>query len=138
MPWPTRGVYFFFEPGEVRSVDPARPRIVRVGTHALTAGSNTTLWQRLAQHRGTKQSVGGNHRGSIFRLLVGAALAIRHPALACPTWALGSSAERSIRENERHLEAAVSEYTGRMTVLWLPLEDDPGPNSLRGYIEKNT
>jgi hypothetical protein len=138
MPWPTRGVYFIFEPNEVRSIDPACPRIVRVGTHAMTAGSSTTLWHRLAQDRGTKQPVGGNHRGSIFRLLVGAALAIRNPALACLTWDSGSSAERSIRENERHLEAAVSEHIGRMTVLWLSVEDEPGPDSSRGYIEKNT
>ncbi len=137
MPWPTRGVYFFFEPNELRAVD-ARARIVRVGTHALTPGSRTTLWQRLAQHRGTKRTASGNHRGSIFRLLVGAALTAQSPALACPTWGSGSSAERSIRENERHLEAAVSEYIGRMKVLWLPVEDKPGPDSARGYIEKNT
>jgi len=41
---------------------------------------------------------GGNHRGSIFRLLVGAALTNQNPALRCPTWGSGSSAERSIRE----------------------------------------
>ena len=137
MNWPKRGVYFFYEPNELRSVD-ARPRIVRVGTHALTAGSSTTLWRRLAQHRGTKRPVGGNHRGSIFRLLVGAALAARDPSLTCPTWGSGSSAARSIREDERHLEGAVSEYIGSMAVLWLPVEDEPGPNSSRGYLERNT
>ena len=137
MNWPKHGVYFFFEPSELRACD-AQARIVRVGTHALKAGARSTLWGRLAQHRGTQQLVGGNHRGSIFRLLVGAALAARSPDLACPTWGSGSSAKRSIRENERHLEAAVSEYIGGMTVLWLPMEDEPGSDSLRGYIEKNT
>ena len=64
-------------------------------------------------------------------------MAVRNPALVCPSWGLGSSAERSIREGERHLEAAVSEYLGKMTMLPLPLEDEPGRNSLRGFIEKN-
>ena len=40
--WPRHGVYFFYEPGEVR-VD-GRDRVVRVGTHALTATSRTALW----------------------------------------------------------------------------------------------
>jgi len=137
MAWPKRGVYFFFEPNELREID-ARPRIVRVGTHALTAGSRSTLWKRLAQHRGTKRTIGGNHRGSIFRLLVGAALAVHDPPLTCPSWGLRRAAGRSTRQSERHLEAAVSEYLGRMTVLCLPLEDEPGRGNLRGYIEKNT
>jgi hypothetical protein len=34
--WPERGLYFFFEPGELRE-DGAHLRVVRVGTHALTA-----------------------------------------------------------------------------------------------------
>src|SRR5690606_41344613 len=67
---PTRGVYFFFEPGEFRE-DGQTPRVVRVGTHAVSTGSRTTLWQRLAAHRGRtggRHPGGGNHRGSIFRL----------------------------------------------------------------------
>src|SRR5437764_47154 len=70
--WPRRGVYFFFESGEGRS--DSGPRVVRVGTHALKDGSGTTLWTRLSQHRGSMGTGGGNHRGSIFRLLVGAAI----------------------------------------------------------------
>jgi len=38
--WPGQGVYFFFEPGEVRA--DGRDRVVRVGTHALTATSQAT------------------------------------------------------------------------------------------------
>ncbi|HTV26286.1 MAG TPA: hypothetical protein VMF32_00715 [Xanthobacteraceae bacterium] len=71
MNWPQRGVYFFFEPGELRSDTGNGPRVVRVGTHALTDTSRTTLWKRLSQHRGTGNAGGGNHRGSIFRLLIG-------------------------------------------------------------------
>lgn len=74
MDWPQRGVYFFFEAGEQRSFSGAGDRVVRVGTHAVTDKSRTTLWARLSQHRGSAKSGGGNHRGSIFRLLVGRAL----------------------------------------------------------------
>lgn len=35
--WPSQGVYFFFEPAEVRAG--GGDRVVRVGTHALTATS---------------------------------------------------------------------------------------------------
>ena len=72
--WPQRGVYFFFEDGELRSTSGPGPRVVRVGTHAITEKSTTTLWARLSQHRGPARTGAGNHRGSIFRLLVGEAL----------------------------------------------------------------
>ena len=54
--WPKRGVYFFMEPGETRSHSGRGPRIVRVGTHALKAGSGATLWKRLYQHQGVARS----------------------------------------------------------------------------------
>lgn len=74
MDWPARGVYFLREAGESRSDTGTGPRIVRVGTHALKAGGSTTLWGRLSTHRGQVRSGGGNHSGSIFRLIVGTAL----------------------------------------------------------------
>lgn len=46
MDWPHRSVYFFREPLEMRSETGAGPRIVRVGTHALKAGSGTKLYPR--------------------------------------------------------------------------------------------
>ncbi len=137
MPWPNRGAYFFFEHGELRSDSGSGPRVVRVGTHALTKGTKTTLWGRLSQHRGVHRTRGGNHRGSVFRLLVGTALMTRDPALTCSTWAVGSSANREIRDTEHDLEVLVSMTIGQMPFLWLGIEDDPGPASLRGYIERN-
>src|SRR4051812_44969055 len=77
MKWPARGVYFFREAGENRSDTGEGPRLVRVGTHALKAGGSTTLWGRLSTHRGQLRGGGGNHRGSIFRLIVGTALIAR-------------------------------------------------------------
>jgi hypothetical protein len=38
---------------------------------------------------------------------------------------------------ERSLEALVSEYIGSMPVLWLKVDDQPGPNSTRGFVERN-
>ena len=50
--WPDRGLYFFFEASEIRNESGSGPKVVRVGTHALGAGSRSTLRQRLGQHRG--------------------------------------------------------------------------------------
>lgn len=96
MPWPERGVYFFFEPDERRDPDPTSQRVVRIGTHALGARSRTTLWKRLSQHRGTSNPRGGNHRGSIFRLLSGEALMNRDPSAMAKSWGKDSSAGREL------------------------------------------
>jgi hypothetical protein len=124
------------EDGEERSDSGQGPRIVRVGTHALKAGSTTTLWKRLSQHKGQENSGGGNHRGSIFRLIVGTAL---NPVEApiCATWGEGNTAGKSVRAAEATLEAKVSDIIRRMPFVWLPVNDEPGPASMRGYVEKN-
>ena len=137
MSWPKRGVYFFMEPGETRSHSGRGPRIVRVGTHALKAGSGATLWKRLYQHKGVARSGGGNHRGSIFRLIVGTAL-LERDAIDCDSWDdRRSSAPPVVRERELPLERAVSLVIGNMPFLWLSVDDEPGPQSLRGFIERN-
>ena len=137
MDWPSRGVYFFFEPGESRTDTGKGLRIVRVGTHALTSGSRTTLWNRLSNHRGVAASDLGNHRGSIYRLLVGTALMCRQPTRNVGTWGQGSSATRDTRDAEGPLELLVSDIIGEMPLLWLRIDDAPGPGSQRGYIESN-
>jgi hypothetical protein len=136
MDWPNRGVYFFFEQGENRSDTGDQPRVVRVGTHALNRGSGAKLWTRLSQHRGQVKTGGGNHRGSIFRLIVGAAL-IDRDRLNFPMWGIGSSADRTVTHAEVNLERQVSEFIGRMWFQWLAIDDEPGPNSQRGYVERN-
>ena len=137
--WPERGIYFFLEPGEYRSDFGDGLRIVRVGTHALKSSSRRKLWDRLRQHKGTNRPSGGNHRGSIFRLLVGNSL-IERDGVSCPSWELGKSKPRkaSERNAEEALERKVSSVIGSMPFLWLAVEDDPGPRSIRGYIERNT
>ena len=137
MDWPRRGVYFFRESGENRSDSGDGPRIVRVGTHALKAGSGTKLWARLSQHKGQPGTGGGNHRGSIFRLIVGAALIARH-GHDFPTWGVGNTAKGDVRKGELALEREVSRVIGEMPCLWLSIEDEAGSGSLRGYIERNS
>ena len=146
MDWPQRGLYFFCEAGEVRSGSGAGLRVVRIGTHGLKAGSRSTLWGWLSQHRGTSRG-GGNHRGSIFRLLVGIALAHRHGIGLSPSWGVrgdtGTAARRlgldraAVRSAEADLEARVSRHIGDMPFLWLDVVDEPGPASQRGLIERN-
>jgi hypothetical protein len=134
--WPDRGVYFFREPGELRR-DGSTQRIVRVGTHAVSANARSRLWGRLRAHRGGRDG-GGNHRGSIFRLHVGVALLAKAgSAVTLPTWSIGQSAKRDIRDGERAHERAVSDVIGRMSVLWVDVPDEPGPGSARAGIERN-
>jgi hypothetical protein len=147
MGWPQRGIYFFFETGEARSDTGAGPRVTRVGTHALAARSSSKLWTRLSQHRGQARSGGGNHRGSIFRLLVGAAMLKRDGVTEPKSWGLKRDAlaaalqtgltRAQLKEAELAHEIAVSEYIGAMPFLWLGINDAPGPDSDRGLIERN-
>ncbi len=146
--WPRRGVYFFFEPGEIRTGSGHGQRLIRVGTHALGVGARSTLHQRLRQHAGRSSGLGGNHRGSIFRLLIGEALIARGDCPECPSWGvkgdIGKAAEMLTTQRaelvaaEAPIETTVSEYLGRLPFLWLSVDDEPGPDSLRGFIERNT
>jgi hypothetical protein len=131
---PQRGVYFFLEPGEHRRDAPDEPRIVRVGTHAVSTGSKATLWSRLRAHRGTAAGT-GNHRGSIFRLHVGNAIAARE-GVTLDKWGIKSSGDRATRESEGPHERRVSEYLGAMSVLWVSVPDDPSAQSERAVIER--
>ena len=137
MDWPCRGVYFFREMGEDRSDSGSGPRIVRVGTHALRPSSGTRLWTRLSQHKGQARSGGGNHRGSVFRKHVGAAL-IEKGGHAAATWGKGSSAPREVRMEELDIERLVSREIGAMPFLWLAVDDAPGSDSRRGHVERNS
>ncbi len=137
MDWPNRGVYFFQEKNENRTDTGTGHRIVRIGTHALKDGAKTKLWNRLSGHKGSAKSGGGNHRGSIFRLIVGTALMERDKH-SFPTWGKGSSAPKDIRVPEEPMEKLVSKTIGEMPFLWLAIEDPARPDSHRGYIERNS
>ena len=153
MGWPERGVYFFFEPGEHRRLS-GGDRVVRVGTHALKAGARSTLWKRLNQHRGRAGTGIGNHRGSVFRGLVGRALARRGDCPLPPTWKRGIDDPRNrsgttstvarqfgmtraqVNAGEADLERRVTAHIGRMPFLWLSVPDAPGSESARGRVER--
>lgn len=137
MNWPKRGVYFFFEEGEIRETS-SELRVVRVGTHAISSGSGTKLWDRLRTHRGPARTGGGNHRGSIFRLHVGSAILTKEGTRDnYPYWGIGSSANKEIREQESPIEKKVSSHIGNMPFLWINVDDTPSKNSKRMYLEKN-
>jgi len=54
-----------------------------------------------------------------------------------PTWGEGNTAASDVRVCERTLECDVSKTIGQMPFLWLAIGDEAGPDSLRGYIERN-
>lgn len=145
--WPLRGVYFFFDPNEPRQASGTGPRVVRVGTHALTAGAKSTLRQRLSQHRGNL-SGGGNHRGSIFRLLIGQALLASGNHPSCPSWGVKGDKRKAceavgidrqtLDALELPIELAVSSYLAALPFLWLQIGDEPSQESLRGLIERHS
>ena len=137
---PQRGIYFFFKIEEYRKNND-QLRVVRVGTHAVSSGSKSKLWQRLRTHRGSTSganSGGGNHRGSIFRLHVGNAIIQRDTETHYPYWGDGNSATKDIRDSEISMEKKVSEYIRSLLFLWVNVDDEPSKDSHRALIEKNS
>lgn len=140
MDWPDRGVYFFFADGETRD-STEQLRLTRIGTHAVSSGSGTSLWSRLRTHRGAKSGIyegGGNHRGSVFRKRIGEAMIERDELREeYPNWGEGSSASKDQRLDELEHERRVSEYIRDLPFLWIAVDDEPSPESDRAYIERN-
>ena len=54
-----------------------------------------------------------------------------------PSWGQGHNAPSGVRVAEKALECEVSQVICAMPFLWLTIEDEPGAESLRGYIERN-
>ena len=84
-----------------------------------TKAPERELWTRFSQHRGPTNTGAGNHRCSIFRLLVGTALMADH-RYDCPTWGIGSHAPAEIRVTEQTLERQVSEVIRAMPLCGSP------------------
>lgn len=135
--WPFRGVYFFLDPDESCELGPGGIRVVRVGTHALKAGSNSTLWRRLRTHKGTLAGF-GDHRASVFRRHVGQALMVSSPSkYEVSTWDGTRPKTAKALAHESQLEHAVSEYIGSLRLLWIAVPDSIGSSDDRAYLEKN-
>ncbi|MCD6162372.1 MAG: hypothetical protein J7K40_08170 [candidate division Zixibacteria bacterium] len=137
-----RGIYFFFDENEKR-LDRNPLRVVRVGTHAIKRDiGKSTLWGRLKQHKGNKKNMGGNHRGSIFRLLVGEAM-IKKDDLDYPTWGIRNTAKGDTRIGEGGLEGDVSEYIRNLPFLILRVDPESDNKEYvsnhndRKYLEDN-
>lgn len=113
--WPARGVYFFFEHGELRSDSTSALRVVRVGTHALRQNSWSRLTHRLTDH---KEDWGR----SVFRDHIRKALHNR-------------ARNKGTYKEHRH-ETCVSEYIGAMPFLWVDVTVKDG-HILRRKIERN-
>ena len=96
---------------------------------------------RLKVHLGTRAG-GGNQRGSIFRLHVGAALLARE-RVHLSWWGVGSSAPEDLcnnaskRAEEAAWEQRVSAYIGAMPVLRVDVLDEAGTCSKRSSIERS-
>lgn len=136
--WPSRGVYFLYEEDQRRLVRPFSFRMVRVGTHAVSAGSTSALWGRVRTHRGTSDGL-GNHRSSVMRLHIGSAIRARNPRFAqIHSWGRESSRNQAELTQELALERVVSDYIRGMRVSYLPVLDAPGPSSDRAFIEQNS
>jgi hypothetical protein len=131
------GVYFFFEENELtRFYLPQTLRVVRVGTHAVSKGSKSQLWQRLRTHRGNDDG-SGSHRSSVFRLHIGSAM-LASKGMKSLSWGIGDNANQAVRESERALEGDVSQYLRQSSLSYLPILDSSSPDSDRSYIEMNS
>lgn len=133
---PIQGVYFFFEPNELRQ-DGKSDRVVRIGTHAAVARSNSTLYDLLCNHKGAND-LSGNHRGSVFRCLVGLS-AIQKNQLLYPYWGGRlKKGDNEVKMSEKPLERLVSTYLHRLPFTVLEVPGPPSKTNDRAMIEENS
>jgi len=134
-----RGIYVFLDRIDAIGSREQSWRVVRIGTHSVkTGGSKSTLWGRLRQHKGSLRDGGGNHRGSIFRLLVGDAL-IEKEGLRdrFPHWGIKGSATQEIQQSELPLEQKVSSYIRQLPFLVIKVDPATDGPEHRAYLERN-
>ena len=132
---PNKGLYIFIDPGDLnRWQKPGR--IVRIGTHAVSAGSRSVLRTRLRNHLGNRDG-SGNHRGSIFRLHVGTSLLTRNTyEMKADHWGKSDGVTRNTRDSEDWLEKEVSHYLGELEVVVIEIDDEASKESLRAKAER--
>ncbi len=144
-PWPVRGVYFFFESGELRSASGIGDRVVRVASRSTPPAAPLHRWGGLLSDRGGAFGK-GNHRSAIFRRLVGEAL-LRRSNRALSSWGVGGSlreaAQRlpidlaSAAAAEAALEIEVSTHIRQMPFIWMETPDAPSPDGRRDYFVRH-
>jgi hypothetical protein len=127
---PDKGVYFFFEPEELRSNSITNLRVVRVGTHAIKENANTTLWGRLKKH------LKHNQRNSIFRHHIGCAIKNKDKNMKginswdCKGW---RDVPKQKRDREDFLENKVSNHIKSMPFLFLHVDTIEGRINIEKY-----
>ena len=124
---PRKGVYFFFEKGEIRSGSGTGDRIVRVGSHAFHDGQCATLWSRIKKHQGAQRPE-KRQRSSVFRNRVGNAVCRQDSGLGPRNWPKDAD-----RGDSARIEKRINRRMWPMTALLLPV----GCRTDRGYIERN-
>jgi hypothetical protein len=132
---PTRGVYIFSDASEDSILAPSQPRVVRIGTHAVSRGATSTLRTRLRTHLGTARG-GGSHRSSIFRLHMGNSFIQQHSLRGFGEWGQGMTANQETRTAEAELESTVSSAMRQLLVSVIPVDDEASPRSLRALMER--
>ena len=115
----SKGVYFFFDPAE--KINNGYNRIIRVGSHGLSAGVKSNLKGRLRQHKGFING-GGNRRASVFRRHVGNAIIKKE-----------NFDEKEVQDEV--LEKMISDYINSLPLAVLLFEDDADK---RRIFEKNS
>ena len=115
----SKGVYFLFDPAE--KINNGYNRIIRVGSHGLSAGVKSNLKGRLRQHKGFING-GGNRRASVFRRHVGNAIIKKE-----------NFDENQVRDEV--LEKMISDYINSLPLAVLLFEDDADK---RRIFEKNS
>lgn len=133
---PEKGVYFFFEPNETRQ-NSNSDRVVRIGTHAAIANSNATLYERLYNHKGSKDLT-GNHRGSVFRKLIGYSLLYKENLNYLHWGNKSKKGDKPIKLLEKSLEKIVSTYLHTLPFTVLEVPGHASKANDRAFIEKNS
>jgi hypothetical protein len=130
---PEKGIYFLFEKGELRSTSGRGLRIVRVGAQAIMPFSRSSMQNRLLSHRGNDEDLGGKHRRSVLRKLIGRAV-MKRDKISIPTW------EKRVQPHpkEKQVEEKISKYVrDNFKFLYLDVDSDPESWRMRKYFKKN-
>ena len=132
---PKQGVYIFLDKNEHRIFDTNFFRVARIGTHAVSNGSSSTLWNRLKTHMGNSNGL-GNHRSSIFRSHIGEAL-IRKNEINIDSWQKKTLTDKSALRDEEETELMVSNYLKNFYIFCISVPGHSSKINDRAYLERN-
>jgi hypothetical protein len=135
MNWPKRGLYIYFRENENRLFSGNNLKVIRVGTHAVSLSSASSLWQRIKTHQGNLQGI-GNHRSSVFRMHIGSSILAKEK-ISLSSWGKNIEISKDQEKLELEIEREVTIYMNNMLISYLDIGDNPSKNSDRAYLEQN-